>query len=247
MRRYGLIGRHLSHSFSAKYFAEKFLAEGLRGECEYNLYELPTIDHLPKLLASTREMCGFNVTIPYKQEIIPFLDRLSDEARAVGAVNCVKVASDGSLVGYNTDIDGVRYSLDKLLGSAHVESALVLGSGGASLAVKYVLRERGIDCLTVSRSSGDDRILYSEVGPEVIARNTLIINASPVGMYPHVDAAPDIPYFLLTPSHFLFDLVYNPTTTEFLRRGALQGTKGLSGIDMLYAQADKAWEIWNER
>ena len=246
MRRFCLIGRPLGHSFSARYFAEKFAREALSEECRYDLCELPSIEALPEMLRSTDSLVGFNVTIPYKQQIIPYLDAMSDEARAIGAVNCVKVASDGTLTGYNTDVDGIRLTLDKLLGGEQVEAALVLGTGGASQAVQYVLREREIPYLTVSRDKSKGDITYDELSSDVVASHRLIINSSPVGMYPHHDVAPAIPYEVLGAGHYLFDLVYNPERTLFVERGLAQGAHAVAGLAMLYAQAESAWQIWNE-
>ena len=246
MRRFGLIGRKLGHSFSAKYFAEKFEREGLSAECEYSLYELSEIGQVEGFVGSTPSLVGFNVTIPYKQQIIPFLDDLSDEARAIGAVNCVKIAPDGHRVGYNTDVVGIRSSLDKLLGDAKVESALILGTGGASQAVQYALQERAIPFRMVSRDKSKGDVTYEELSHDMIASSRLIVNASPVGMYPMVEQAPDIDYSALTDKHFLFDLVYNPEITRFMALGAERGAQVLSGLDMLYAQAEAAWTIWNE-
>ncbi|MBR4995724.1 MAG: shikimate dehydrogenase [Alistipes sp.] len=245
MRQYGLIGLKLGHSFSANYFADKFLREGLSEECSYRLFELPAIECVEEFMQTTPNLVGFNVTIPYKQQIIPYLDSLSREAEDIGAVNCVKITPDGRKVGYNTDIDGIRVSLDKLLGDKVIDSALILGTGGASLAVGYVLSERGIPYSLVSRDKSKGDLLYSELDETVINSNHLIINASPVGMYPKVDVAPDIPYHLLSADHYLFDLVYNPTTTRFMTLGAEYGAHALSGLDMLYAQAESAWSIWN--
>ena len=243
MKRFGLIGKKLGHSFSAKYFAEKFEREGLQ-ECDYSLYELPEIECVKEFM-HTPDLVGFNVTIPYKQQIIPYLDDLDAQAREVGAVNCVKIERDGRRVGYNTDVDGIRLSLDKLLGEEKVSAALVLGTGGASQAVQYVLRERGIDYKVVSREKGKADLTYDDLTQEVMATHRLIINASPVGMYPACENCPDIPYAMLSGSHYLFDLVYNPLTTRFMELGAEQGAATLSGIDMLYAQAESAWKIWN--
>ena len=243
MKRFGLIGKKLGHSYSAKYFAEKFEREGLL-ECDYSLYELPEIECVKEFML-TPDLVGFNVTIPYKQQIIPYLDALDAQAREVGAVNCVKIERDGRRVGYNTDVDGIRLSLDKLLGDEKVGSALVLGTGGASQAVQYVLRERGINYKVVSREKGKADLTYDDLTQEVMAAHRLIINASPVGMYPACENCPDIPYAMLSGSHFLFDLVYNPLTTRFMELGAEQGAATLSGIDMLYAQAESAWRIWN--
>lgn len=242
MKRFGLIGKKLGHSFSAKYFAEKFEREGLQ-ECNYSLYELPEIECVKEFMLSP-DLVGFNVTIPYKQQIIPYLDDLDTQAREVGAVNCVKIERDGRRVGYNTDVDGIRVSIDKLLGGGKVASALILGTGGAAQAVQYVLRERGINYKVVSRDAGKADLTYGDINQEIMATHRLIINASPVGMYPACDKAPNIPYAMLSSSHFLFDLVYNPLTTRFMELGAEQGAATLSGIDMLYAQAESAWEIW---
>ena len=243
MKRFGLIGKKLGHSFSAKYFAEKFEREGLL-ECDYSLYELPEIECVKEFML-TPDLVGFNVTIPYKQQIIPYLDALDAQAREVGAVNCVKIERDGRRVGYNTDVDGIRLSLDKLLGEEKVSAALVLGTGGASQAVQYVLRERGVNYKVVSREKGKADLTYDDLTQDVMATHRLIINASPVGMYPACDNCPDIPYAMLSGSHYLFDLVYNPLTTRFVELGAEQGAATLSGIDMLYAQAESAWRIWN--
>ena len=243
MKRFGLIGKKLGHSFSAKYFAEKFEREGLL-ECDYSLYELPEIECVKEFML-TPDLVGFNVTIPYKQQIIPYLDALDAQAREVGAVNCVKIERDGRRVGYNTDVDGIRLSLDKLLGGEKVSAALILGTGGAAQAVQYVLRERGINYKVVSREKGKADLTYDDLTQEVMATHRLIINASPVGMYPACENAPNIPYAMLSGSHFLFDLVYNPLTTRFMELGAEQGAATLSGIDMLYAQAESAWRIWN--
>ncbi len=246
MRRFGLIGRTLGHSFSAKYFTEKFEREGLAAECSYGLFELPDIACVEDLIASTPDLAGFNVTIPYKREVIPYLDSLSDEARNIGAVNCVKIMPDGKRAGYNTDVDGIRLSLDKLLGGAEVDAALVLGTGGAAQAVQYVLAERDIPFTIVSRDRAKGNMSYDDLSQETVADHHLIINASPVGMYPHVGEAPNIPYDGLTDRHYLFDLVYNPPLTRFLESGARRGAHTISGLDMLYAQAEAAWAVWNE-
>ena len=246
MRRFGLIGRTLGHSFSARYFADKFQREGLADTHRYDLFELPEIECVEELITTTEDLVGFNVTIPYKQQIIPYLDSLSTEARNIGAVNCVKIEPDGRLTGHNTDIDGIRLSLDKLLGGVEIDAALVLGTGGASQAVQYVLAERNIPYSIVSRDSCKGNLTYDDLKVEITSSHHLIINSSPVGMYPHVDQCPDIPYELLTTDHYLFDLVYNPERTLFAERAATMGAHTLCGLDMLYAQAESAWRIWNE-
>lgn len=245
MRRFGLIGRPLGHSASAAYFTKKFTEEGI-SDCAYALYELPSIDRLPALLAEVPELCGLNVTIPYKREVIARLDELSFDARAIGAVNCIRRHTDGRLAGHNTDIVGLRASLDELLGAEQPEEALVLGTGGAAQAVQYALAERGIPFAIVSRDATRGNYTYDHLPCEVVERSRLIINASPVGTYPAVDEAPRIPYAYVTPGHFLLDLVYNPPLTSFLDYGRQRGARILNGETMFRAQAEASWRIWNE-
>lgn len=244
MKRYGLIGRPLGHSFSAGYFAEKFRREGIV-ECDYALYELPSIEALPALLAAQPALRGFNVTIPYKQRIFDYLDDVSEEAARIGAVNCVR-RDGGQLTGFNTDIEGIRLSLGMLLGAEVPEAALVLGTGGASQAVRYALAEAGIACAVVSRDPQRGDLGYDDLAPQVVAAHRLIVNATPVGTFPHADEAPALPYEALTPAHCLFDLVYNPAQTQFLLRGERQGARTLNGLPMLEAQAEASWRIWND-
>ncbi len=240
MKHYGLIGLPLGHSVSARYFTAKFEREAI--DAEYSLYELPEIGAVATL---PPDICGFNVTIPYKREIIPLLDEVSPEAQAVGAVNCVKCA-EGRRVGYNTDVVGIRKSLDQLIGCESDVKALVLGTGGASQAVQYVLAERNIEFLIVSRDRGRGNISYEDITPEMVAEYRLIINATPVGMYPHVEQAPALPYDALTSANLLFDTIYNPARTEFLRRGELVGAHTINGDAMFVAQAEASWQIWND-
>lgn len=243
-RLYGLIGRTLGHSFSAGYFARKFAADAALSDCEYRNFELPTIDELPRILAENPDLCGFNVTIPYKREVFAYLDEISDEAREIGAVNCVK-SIDNKLVGYNTDVDGIRATLDLLIGGAR-PATLLLGTGGASQAVQYVLAERGIEYAIVSRDPMRGNMTYDQIDERVMSEVGLIINATPVGTYPNVDEAPEVPYHLLNESHALFDLVYNPPVTRFLALGAERGAQTVNGQLMLERQAERAWAIWNE-
>lgn len=245
MRRFGLIGRPLGHSASAAYFADKFSREGLT-DCRYDLYELHSIDELPALIERIPDLCGLNVTIPYKREIIPWLDALSFDARCIGAVNCVIRSADGRLTGHNTDIVGLRASLGELLGTVQPEQALVLGTGGASQAVQFALTERGIAYELVSRDVTKGNYTYDNLPGEVVERSQLIINASPVGTYPASDEAPRIPYAYLTPQHFLLDLVYNPPLTQFLDYGRQRGARILNGERMLGVQAEASWRIWNQ-
>ncbi|MDE5730675.1 MAG: shikimate dehydrogenase [Alistipes sp.] len=250
MRRYGLIGFPLGHSRSAVYFAEKFARERV-ADSAYDLFELDSIGRLPELLERVPELCGFNVTIPYKRQILPFLDDLSEEARRIGAVNCVRRTSGGQLVGYNTDAAGLSSSLERFLAGTAPERALVLGTGGASEAVRYVLRRMGIGCGRVSRTpreeNGERCYGYGELTPRIMASHRLIVKASPVGMYPHSDQAPAIPYASLTAEHLLFDLIYNPGRTRFLELGAQQGARTCNGEEMFVRQAECSWEIWNGR
>jgi shikimate dehydrogenase len=244
MRRYGLIGYPLSHSFSQKYFTEKFEREGIK-DCAYSNFSLSSIDELPAVLADT-QLCGLNVTIPYKQQIIPFLAELSPVVESIGACNCVRILK-GQLIGHNTDVVGFERSLAGKLKPYH-RQALVLGTGGASKAVEYVLRKLGIGYRLVSRRPRPDTgdLGYDGVDGGIIAEALLIINTTPVGMYPNVGECPPLPYEALTPRHYLYDLVYNPERTLFLQRGAERGAAVENGHEMLILQAEESWRIWNE-
>ncbi len=243
MRKFGLIGKHLPHSFSGRYFAEKFDREGITG-CEYSLYELPSIEGVEPLLDHIDGLEGFNITIPYKRDIMRYLDSLSVEAEAVGAVNCVKREGD-KLVGHNTDIIGLYNSLSNFLGDFRPSHALILGTGGAASAAEYVLNRLGVEYKIVSRQGGEGRLTYEDVTPEVVADNHLIINATPLGTFPNIETAPALPYSSITSSHYLFDMVYNPPLTKFLSRGEARGAAICNGEAMLVGQAEAAWQIWN--
>ena len=243
MKRYGLIGYPLGHSFSQRYFTEKFEREGIAGYT-YENFPIESIDRLDEVLERHPDLCGFNVTIPYKERIIPRLRSMAEEARKIGAVNCVRVTPEG-LVGHNTDAYGFRTSLLKLLDGAHPERALVLGTGGASKAVKYVLEQLDIPFDVVSRKASAGDFTYDELTSETVRTRRLIVNATPLGTFPKTDECPDIPYEAIGETHFLFDLVYNSPLTEFLRRGRQQGAAIANGYDMLVGQAEKAWSIWN--
>lgn len=245
MRLYGLIGRSLAHSFSQAYFTQKFDRLGIT-DCRYELFELPEPATLPNLLARHPELVGLNVTIPYKEQVWPYLSRLAPSAARVGAVNVIEIQDDGALVGHNTDVVGFRESLRRfypLRGQAG--RALVLGTGGAAKAVSAALADLGIPHWQVSRSPLAAHLTYHELTPQVLAAHLLIINTTPLGTYPNVDECPDLAYDCLTASHYLFDLVYNPRETEFLRRGAAQGAHVKNGYEMLELQAEAAWDIWN--
>jgi len=247
MRLFGLIGYPLVHSFSAKYFEKKFVEEQI-GDAEYRLFPVESITKLGDLLNQYENLQGFNVTIPYKTAILPQLKHLSKVAAGVGAVNCVKVEHTQSgigLVGYNTDVYGFRESLLPLLKPCHYQ-ALILGTGGAARAVSAALLELGIGYTMVSRSPKDkSNLRYQEVTGEVMSDNLLIINATPVGMYPETDNSPHLPYQFLTERHLLYDLIYNPHETLFLQKGLQAGAAIKNGLQMLELQAEKSWEIWN--
>ncbi len=240
---YGLIGRTLKHSFSERYFNARF-GHYMNPQYTYTLFELPEIEELPAFLEAHPNLRGFNVTNPYKQCIIPYLDRLDCAAQWVGAVNCVKRENDG-WVGYNTDYLGVADSLQQfLLCAVKPEQALILGTGGASQAVQYALRMLEIPYALVSRSPERGEYTYENLPEREVLRSKLIINATPLGTYPTVDEAPEIPYEYLTPDHYLFDLVYNPPFTKFLQQGAASGAHTMSGDLMLRSQAEASWKIW---
>lgn len=244
MKVYGLIGYPLSHSFSKGFFAEKFAREGIK-ECMYESFPIPGIEELPALIAQYPELQGLNVTIPYKEAVMSYLDELSPAAAQIRAVNCIRF-KDGRKTGYNTDAIGFRRSLEPLLKSHH-NKALVLGTGGAAKAVQYVLESLNIPYKLVSRQPGADTLTYEQLNAAIMASHTLIINTTPLGMYPHVDAAPALPYEQLTDKHLLYDLIYNPSVTAFLQKGADKGATIKNGHEMLILQAEASWEIWNEQ
>ena len=247
MRKFGLIGYPLGHSFSKKYFAEKFIAEQIT-DCYYENYPLTNLTQLHKLIADEPDLCGLNVTIPYKSEIFGFLDVIEHEANEIGAVNVLKLKRSGDKVvskGFNTDIDGFRNSIFPYLGE-RVINALVLGTGGGAKAVCYVLRKFGIKITSVDIIKLEGVLNYSEITDNILISNQLIVNTTPLGMFPDIESRPDINYNLLNKKHILFDLVYNPELTSFLKMGKEHGSTIISGIKMLYGQAERAWEIWND-
>lgn len=244
---FGLIGFPLGHSCSPRYFMEKFKRENRNAE--YLPFEIKEIGELTEIFIRYPDLKGFNITIPHKQNIIPLLDELSEEARQVGAVNCVKVEYSGGkthLKGYNTDVYGFRNSLLQFI-PGDLRHALVLGNGGAAKAVRYALRSLGMEVLTVSRTPGNEsKISYTDVA-RYIGQFKLIVNTTPLGTWPNTKNCPDIPYNLLTPEHYLFDLVYNPETTEFMKRGTTAGAHTCNGFEMWKGQAEKSWEIWENQ
>ena len=242
MDKYGIIGFPLGHSFSKGFFTEKFAREGI--DAQYLNFEIPDATMLKDILRENPELRGLNVTLPHKQAVIPLLDELSDEAREIGAVNVIRVR-EGKLKGFNSDIIGFTESIKPLLQPHHTK-ALILGTGGASRAIRVGLSRLGIEWTYVTRSPREGMFAYSDLTPEVIKEYSVIVNCSPVGMFPKVDQAPAIPYELLTQKHLLFDLVYNPEDTLFMKKGREQGAIVKNGLEMLHLQAIASWEFWNE-
>jgi shikimate dehydrogenase len=245
MQQYGLIGYPLGHSFSKRFFTEKFTTENI--PAQYESYPIEKIELFNSLISKI-ELNGLNVTIPYKEQIIPFLHELDSQAEAIGAVNVVKFtrsANKLTLKGYNTDAVGFENSLLPHLQPHHTR-ALILGTGGASKAIRYVLNKLGIATIYVSRTPAEGQLSYTDLNTALMAEHTVIVNASPLGTFPNVDACPAIPYELLSEKHLLFDVVYNPAETLFLKKGREQGATGLNGERMLTEQAIAAWKIWNE-
>jgi shikimate dehydrogenase len=248
MKIFGLIGYPLEHSFSQKYFNQKFKDENI-SNCEYRLFPINNINQLESII-NDKNILGLNVTIPYKEQIIKYLDKIDDVANDVGAVNTIKIEhKDGKtlLIGFNTDIYGFEKTLIPILNKSH-KKALILGTGGAAKAVKYVLLNLGMEVISVSRkqSSEINTIIYEQLNREIIENSTLIVNTTPVGMFPNINELPNIPYEYLTPEHILYDLIYNPNETLFIKKGREKNTKVINGLQMLILQAEKSWKIWNK-
>ena len=247
MTTYGLIGYPLGHSFSRKFFTEKFEKEGI--DAQYLNFEIPSIEEFPEVIKNHPELRGLNVTIPYKQQVMQYLDDISEEAKAIGAVNVVKcqlstVNCQPHLTGYNSDVIGFVESIQPLL-QPHHKKALILGTGGASKAIRYGLEKKlGIETLFVSRSAREGMITYEEVTAEVLKEYEVIVNCSPVGMFPHVDECPALPYEAMNENNLLYDLVSNPLETLFMKKGAAQGATVKNGLEMLHLQAIASWEFW---
>lgn len=241
---FGLIGFPLSHSFSKKYFTEKFEKESMPNH-RYELFPIPQADEFPELVQSQPNLKGINVTIPHKETVIPFLDEMDEEAAAIGAVNVIQF-NGGKLKGYNSDVYGFELSLRKFLGDSPKSiKALVLGTGGASKAIVFVLKKIGIEYQMVSRRAKNDWLTYDTLTANIVSEHQLIINCTPLGTYPNVDFCPDLPYSALSEHHYLYDLVYNPAETLFLKKGKEQGAHTINGLEMLHLQAERAWDIWN--
>ena len=243
-KRFGLLGRNISYSFSKGYFTEKFKKENIEG-CSYENFDIPEITDFPKIIETNSDIYGINVTIPYKEQVIPYLDELSKKAAKIGAVNTIKFTKKGKLKGYNTDYYGFMKSLKPLLESHH-KKALILGTGGASKGVAFALEELGIEYTFVSRTEKDTIISYEQLNENTFDNYQIVINCSPIGTSPNIEAYPLIPYEYLTEKHIAYDLIYNPAETQFLKKAAAQGAKTKNGQDMLVFQAEKAWAIWNK-
>lgn len=247
MDKYGLIGYPLGHSFSKSYFNEKFENEGINAE--YINFEIPTLDSLPEILASNPELKGLNVTIPYKEKVISYLDSISPEARAIGAVNVIRVDHKGNdtyLKGFNSDVIGFTKSIEPLLERFH-KKALILGTGGASKAVNFGLKSLGLETVFVSRFERPGTIQYSQITPDIIQEYNVIVNCTPCGMYPHIDECPQLPYEAMTSKNILYDLLYNPDETLFIEKGAQHGATVKNGLEMLLLQAFASWEFWHNK
>ncbi|WP_291868448.1 shikimate dehydrogenase [Maribacter sp.] len=241
--KFGLVGKDISYSFSRGYFKEKFKNLGLDNYSYVN-FDLETIDAFKVIAENTDSIHGLNVTIPYKELVIPFLQSLDKDAAKIGAVNTIKITKDG-LKGYNTDVHGFKFTILPHIKKHHTK-ALILGTGGASKAVSFVLDELGISHTFVSRKSGENKYAYSDLTKEIMEEHTVIVNTTPLGTHPNVADKPSLPYSFIKPKHLLFDLIYNPEKTAFLKAGELQGATICNGKKMLEIQAEKAWEIWNK-
>ena len=241
MRVYGLIGRNIDYSFSRKYFSEKFNSEDLN--CTYRNFDIPDIEKFREIIKEN-EIAGLNVTIPYKEAIIPYLDQLDPHSEKIKAVNTIKFEIDGSLTGHNTDYWGFLEALKPYL-EPHHQKALILGTGGASKAVAYALELLRIEYKFVSRNPEEDSLAYSDLDEEILNDFHLIINCTPLGTFPNTDVSPNIPFQFISERHLVFDLIYNPSETKLMRLASENGAKTLNGLQMLISQAEKAWEIWN--
>ena len=248
MDKYGLIGYPLGHSFSISYFNQKFADEGINAT--YENFEIPSIDDLPEIIDRYPNLRGLNVTIPYKEKVIPFLDSISPEARAIGAVNVIRVVHQKNktlLKGYNSDVIGFTQSIEPMLDPKWHKKALILGTGGASKAINYGLKSLGIEPVFVSRYERPGTIQYQSITPDVVREYNVIVNCTPMGMYPNTDECPQLPYEAMDSHTILYDLIYNPDQTLFMRNGAKYGAEVKNGLEMLLLQAFASWEFWHER
>lgn len=243
MNKLGLLGKNISYSFSRAYFKEKFENEQIT-DTTYENFDIESIDLFPSIIKNTKNLKGLNVTIPYKEAVIPFLDKVNKKAKAIGAVNTIKITKKGKLVGYNTDCYGFKKTLKPFL-KPHHKSALILGTGGASKAIAYTFKELGITYQYVSRKQSENiSFTYDSLTEADIKNHQIIINSTPLGTFPNIEDCPNIPYHAITSNHVLFDLIYNPEETKFLRLGKEQHATTINGLNMLKLQAEKAWSIW---
>ena len=248
MEKYGLIGYPLGHSFSISYFNQRFQDEGI--DAVYENFEIPAIEALDEIINTNPELRGLNVTIPYKEKVMPFLDNISPEARAIGAVNVIKVIHEGKdvkLKGYNSDVIGFTKSIEPMLDKKWHQKALILGTGGASKAINYGLKHLGLETVFVSRYERPDTIQYNKITPDVVQEYRVIVNCTPVGMYPKTEVCPPLPYEAMDSHTILYDLIYNPDETLFMKRGAQYGAQTKNGLEMLLLQAFSSWEFWHEK
>jgi shikimate dehydrogenase len=245
MKKLGLLGKNISYSFSQNYFEQKFKKEEISSIFSYQNFDIQNIDEFTQILKNNPELIGLNVTIPYKEAIIPYLDELSENAKQIGAVNTIKISPDGKLIGHNTDFYGFNQSLQPLL-KKHHKKALILGTGGAAKAVAYGLKQLNIESAFVSRKQNENCITYNKIDTETFNNYPIVINCTPIGTFPKTELFPDIPYHYFTSNHIAFDLIYNPEKTAFLNKAESFGAIIKNGYDMLVFQANKAWEIWNE-
>ncbi|WNH09825.1 shikimate dehydrogenase family protein [Thalassobellus suaedae] len=244
MNKLGLLGKNISYSFSRSYFKEKFKNENIENTT-YENFDIETINLFPSIIKDTPNLKGLNVTIPYKQDVMPFLNKINKKAKAIGAVNTIKITKKGKLIGYNTDCYGFSKSIEPLL-KPHHKKALILGTGGASKAIAYSLNKLGIEYKYVSRKQSEGiSYTYNTLTEPVIKEHQIIINCTPLGTFPNIDNCPDIPYSAISTQHILFDLIYNPEETKFLKLGKEHGAVTENGLNMLKLQAEKAWSIWN--
>ena len=247
MDKYGLIGYPLGHSFSQSYFNEKFQNENI--DALYENFEIPSIENFPEIIETNPNLRGLNVTIPYKEKVISYLDVISPEARESGAVNVIKVERKGKstyLTGYNSDVIGFTRSIEPLIEKYH-KKALILGTGGASKAINYGLKSLGLETVFVSRYRKPDTICYEDITPKVIKEYNVIVNCTPLGMFPHTDECPNLPYEAMNTQTLLYDLIYNPDTTMFMQKGAEHGATVKNGLEMLLLQAFASWEFWHSK
>jgi shikimate dehydrogenase len=242
---FGLIGQTLSHSFSKSYFDEKFFRDGIKDH-HYELFELKDIEDFKKFLAENPRLCGLNVTLPYKESVIKFLDAVDDQAKKIGAVNVIKIEK-GKLTGYNTDYIAFKHTLERWIPNKKGLQALILGTGGSAKAIQQALKELKIKYKTVSRVQGKGDYTYEDLdnNPEIIQKSKLIINATPMGMTPNTSTFPQIKYELVGPDHYLYDLIYNPARTMFIQKAEIRNAHFKNGLEMLHEQAENAWKIWN--